>query len=335
MALHRYIAPVFLTKQSEQPPLDVEHQIERSELWCILILGESMLSIVASVVPSPDVTEAQTTYATGALSFIIIYMMMETYMASQPHAHSGLDTHANDLELQWAVYHSLCQLPLTFSLFVLGVGLKSAMKYGTENDSYNVESGNFEPFKERNAWMISGAASTALVWITLSRYAHEWSNYCLFGSKRFTRKMMWMLQLLFSLSLLPVAMLVSTTAQGDTDTHTDDHADESGVHTSDGQSILVFLLVVLLVVVSTCVLDKVANPPKSIWKGLDEFVTAQEQLANSTAGGIDKHDSEFNTAFKAAAVVGTSGGLRTGGTKACTFRVLEKSACLCWSSRQG
>lgn len=44
------IAPVFVTNESERPPIDVEHQIERSELWCILILGESILSIVATVV---------------------------------------------------------------------------------------------------------------------------------------------------------------------------------------------------------------------------------------------------------------------------------------------
>ena len=101
-----YMAPVVFTSKEERPPIDVEHQIERSELWCILVLGESMLSIVTTVVPSANQQLAHGTYGIAICSFTVVYVLMKVYMASQPHAHSGLDTHAHDLALHRAVFHS-------------------------------------------------------------------------------------------------------------------------------------------------------------------------------------------------------------------------------------
>ena len=62
------------------------------------------------------------------------------------------------------------QLPLTFSIFCCGVGLKYCMKYGVENTTYSTADGNYTPYKQRYAWMVSISAGCALFCVTSSRY---------------------------------------------------------------------------------------------------------------------------------------------------------------------
>lgn len=87
-----------------------------------------------------------------------------------------------NIGLHRAVFHSLIQLPLTFAIFCLGVGLKFCMKYGVENTTYSASAGNYSAYRQRYAWMITISAASALFCVSLSRYAHEWSNYRLWGT---------------------------------------------------------------------------------------------------------------------------------------------------------
>ena len=44
------------------------------------------------------------------------------------------------------------------------------MKYGVENTTYSTADGNYTPYKQRYAWMVSISAGCALFCVTSSRY---------------------------------------------------------------------------------------------------------------------------------------------------------------------
>jgi len=326
--LATFFAPVLFTSEAERPPIDVEHQIERSELWCILILGESMLSIVATVVPSTDMRLAHGTYGIAILCFTIMYVLMKGYMASQPHAHSGLDTHANDLGLHRTVFHTWFQLPLTFSLFVLGVGLKFCMKYGVENMTYSKAAGSYSPYKERYAWMVSISAGCAMFFMATSRYSHEWSNYTLWNTS-VTRKWFRLIAYLIAGAVIPLALMVGTvevpypnatvTADdchrqrlarrgGDAAAASDDcvdggagrvrrgggaaAADAGSELVQSGESALVFLIAVLAIVFVSWLADLFSAPNEETLKELHDFHRAQKMMiATNAANSTEKHPS--------------------------------------------
>lgn len=160
---------VWVSKEFVLDSINVGHHLERTELWAILILGESIISLVTAEDFVPDVNF----FGTVVVAFTITFLMMWLFIWSQPLHHSGFDTHAYDLSPWRSLAFNLTQLLITLGFFGMGVGLKFVCYYGvgTSPDNYKTE----------YALLFSVAAGWSCFWIQISRFCHEWSRYHIIG----------------------------------------------------------------------------------------------------------------------------------------------------------
>ena len=74
-------------------PIDVEHKIERTELWAILVVGEAMLSLMHGAEAYYELTSAEY-YINTILGFSLMFILMKLYDDSSPNERSEIDNHA-------------------------------------------------------------------------------------------------------------------------------------------------------------------------------------------------------------------------------------------------
>ena len=88
-----YITELLYLPRKDIMPIDVEHKIERTELWAILVVGEAMLSLMHGAGAYYD-PESGEYYINSILGFSIMFILMKLYDDSSPHEHSEIDNHA-------------------------------------------------------------------------------------------------------------------------------------------------------------------------------------------------------------------------------------------------
>lgn len=75
-------ALLFRRRASKRLPINVEHNIERNELWVILILGETVIQLV-SVKPAELTQLTFEYYAVVAVCFSMAYLLLQIYIKGQ------------------------------------------------------------------------------------------------------------------------------------------------------------------------------------------------------------------------------------------------------------
>lgn len=248
---------LMLLPQQDIPTIDVEHNVERAELWAILVLGESMLSLVDGADEYYHDDDSMF-YLDIALGFGVVAVLMRLYARSQPnqHGHDGMDAHAYDVSLIKSLIFDWCQAILTGGFFVLGVGLKFIAKYGHYKEgAYYIRD---------YAWLISGGAAVALIGMLGSRFAHEWARYALCGGV-IPRSAFWITHAVVAVAVIAVALIVPAEHGGDGDEHPDEKA-------------TAYLGLVLVFLVLAYVADALSEPHKGIVQQLSVFNEAATRL---------------------------------------------------------
>lgn len=67
--------------------LNVPHFLERTELWFILIIGESVISLV----DAENYDQNYNFYLTEILGFFVVVKVLDIYMRMSPDHHSSLE----------------------------------------------------------------------------------------------------------------------------------------------------------------------------------------------------------------------------------------------------
>lgn len=173
----------------------VGHHLERTELWVILILGESIIAMATVTSFVRDVNF----YGTACCSFFVVHSMMQLFVHSQPLHHSGFDTHAYELTQVRALWFNFCQLLITLGLFGMAVGLKFIFAYGVGSDR--------GAWKQEYGLLFSVSCGWAVFWLQVSRYCHEWANR---GYSPAKRHLIWGCNALVALGMAACGLLVSS-----------------------------------------------------------------------------------------------------------------------------
>eukprot|EP00049_Salpingoeca_infusionum_P008951 m.148544 g.148544 ORF g.148544 m.148544 type:complete len:1484 (+) comp14187_c0_seq2:78-4529(+) len=110
--------------------LNILHHIERHSLWVVLILGESLISMV---IPILSCTCEEQSYISILFNIILVYNIYQMYMDVQPslpdepHALHGRFSMLTGW--LWCILHCF----LTFNIFLIGVGTKLLVAHVIDN----------------------------------------------------------------------------------------------------------------------------------------------------------------------------------------------------------
>ena len=236
-------------------PIDVHHNIERAELWAIVVIGESFLSLVHGSESYFEITFGFLTSV--ALGFSIVFCLMTIYSKSSPEEHTELDSHAYDVSRFGSIFFDKFQLLTTLGLFGTGVGLKFVCKFGHYKEG--------KKYTATHAFLLTSSVAIALLGATLIRLCHAWTDYQ-WGRSCMTRKRLWFFNVLVAVSIVPLALMIST-----------DYA-EDGMKYRDGYHINEFLAAVFAALLLPLALDHIALPPESVLQDLKLFLEAKARL---------------------------------------------------------
>lgn len=180
-------------------PINVEHLTERSELWVILILGESIISMVML---RDDVDRDTNFYLSEWFAFTISYLQLCIMMQSQPqHADDPLDTHALDRSARWGFMFNVAMLLGSFGIFGIGTGFKLLMAYGVQDST---------ALKQEYALFLTCSISATYVIKWFSRLTHKWTPFDVWGFTGETGiAVVEAVQLAVGLGIAPLGLLVS------------------------------------------------------------------------------------------------------------------------------
>lgn len=266
-----YPLALYMLKSHAHPAIDVEHNVERAELWAVLVMGETMLTLVqgASEKYDPNDETDGEYYVAVCLGFLIVYLLLDFYHHSLPHS-GGMDTHIYDLSAWGSIVYDLFHLISTLGLFGFGVGLKYTMKYGHYKD------GGY--LKQHYCFFITGCLSLAIVGMTLGRFSHEWASFKVCGIER---KIWWGLHFITAACIPPLAFAVHVNK---------DTGEVEGIRATEFLGAIVGLLIL------TEIFDAISQPTHEVHEDLRRF---QEEHKKLTEEGIapvgvdvDKVDTE-------------------------------------------
>ena len=269
MEIAMYAMALILTPIELRLPIDVSHNIERAELWAILVIGETMISLVHGA--EEKYVYADWGYFLNAiLCFCINYMLLEIYLRSQPpEEHNGkpeMDSHAMDISLFRSILFDVSQAVVTAGLFSYGVAVKFVMKYGHYNDG--------SKYHQDYAWMFAFGVALSLFTMTLSRYIHEWTNYHV-GKTNIKRQTWWAMNFVVAALIMCLPLFTVETEKYGKEKYGYDKYTRTGLATSE------FLACVFACVLVINILDVVAAmQPEEVKKMLIDFRTATLKLRN-------------------------------------------------------
>eukprot|EP00041_Stephanoeca_diplocostata_P019520 m.422178 g.422178 ORF g.422178 m.422178 type:complete len:852 (-) comp21327_c0_seq1:259-2814(-) len=197
----------YLTPEEDQLPIDMDHNIERNELWIVIVIGESMLSLVTT--PRDLSASGVDFYFTMALAIGIVIELMRIYEQSQPEHEIGFDQHANDISTSRGMLFNFFHLLISIGLFMVGVALKFFMTYVKE------------PEKEKTLYavMFTSGISIALFFINMARCTHKWGSYPVLGYEN-GRTYLLVLHHALSFGIFPLGFTVANKAHRITTTPT-------------------------------------------------------------------------------------------------------------------
>jgi len=255
-----YPAALVMLEEDEQLSIDVEHNVERAELWAVLVMGETMLTLVqgASEKYDPEYPADQEYYVAVFFGFMIEYMLLEFYSHSLPHGHHGMDTHIYDLSQYGSILYDFLHLLSTLGLFGFGVGLKYTMKYGHYKDGAYLE--------QHYCFFIVGCLCLAIVGMNAGRYVHEWADFEVCGIKR---RNWWLANFLIAGSVVPLALAVSV---------------DEATGAVTGVRATHFLGAIAAIVSLTMIIDGIAQPTKEVKEDFEKFLEETHHITQE--GGI-------------------------------------------------
>lgn len=177
----------WLTNPHELLSLDADHLIERNELWAILIIGESIISLVTTKRPevtsfqfmdvantiSADAVDgdggsASRFYLSLLLSMTLVSLMIFLFMASLPIKHESefpFDVHAFNVpgsQIRGFLYNT-CNLFCSLGFFGMGTGLKFVAYFSDKPCMYEFD----------HAILLTGACGLSIVTLNLARLTHQ------------------------------------------------------------------------------------------------------------------------------------------------------------------
>lgn len=173
----RYPLAHVLVHETKQLQTDVHHFNERIELWSILILGESIISLVvfppeigqhdnvrlenACAIDRHLTSGLQELYVTELLAFLVVYLLLQIQTLTQPTAlEADFDEHALDLSFTNACLYGFLTVPLTYGIFLFGTGLKLMVTYGLGYE-------NAKKWDTQHAWVMTGGLALGLLFTVL------------------------------------------------------------------------------------------------------------------------------------------------------------------------
>lgn len=254
---------LLLSPKDKIPPIDIEHNIERAEMWAILALGEAMLSLLNGTERAYHRSVAGF-YLDVILSLGVLLLMMVLHMRSRPnhHRYSGMDAHCYDVSPTRAALFDYGQTLLAGGLFVLGLGLRFAVMFG------HYDGGQL--FDREYAWLASGGAAVSVLGILGSRFAHEWAQFkCVMST--ISRRLLWSVHGLVSIGVLLLALTIRTSSTAAT-------ADSTLTPTEYLTSILALLCIAYFT-------DRLTEPTDGVVSQLETF---HEAVALLLDGDITK-----------------------------------------------
>lgn len=303
--LAMYSSAIVFTKPSDRLPIDVHHNIERAELWAILVLGESMMSLVHGAGSYYRYGDADF-FVNTVVAFSINFILLKLYSASQPdpaqhNGDAGLDTHALDLSLFHSIFFDMSQAVVTAMLFVYGVACKFVVKYGHYKDG--------SKYSRDHAYLFSLGTGLSLLFIALSRHTHEWSDYTIWGPV--TRRRLWNVHILMAVVIMTLPLYTIDSS----------YDASKGKYKRTGLTVMEYMFCVLACALTSLLCDFVSTfPPEEVLEELAEFNDATKQLQQGEVpDDVNKDDIDVAMLTAATTTALGTGRMRNLGTKQMRF----------------
>jgi len=165
--------------------VDADHLIERNELWAILIIGESVISLVTTERPEVTTTSflsaknetelgngdgglAGSFYASLILSMTLVSSMIYLFMHSQPREHHSefpFDVHAFNVpgSLSRGFFYNTANLICSLGFFGMGTGLKFVAYFSDKPCMYAFD----------HAILLTASCGMSIVAMNVARMTHQ------------------------------------------------------------------------------------------------------------------------------------------------------------------
>ena len=175
-----------VTDSHERLTVDADHLIERNELWAILIIGESVISLVTT--ERPEVTtfsfisvlknttgvgyadggSAGSFYASLLLSMTLVSSMIYLFMHSQPREHHSefpFDVHAFNVpgSLSRGLFYNTANLICSLGFFGMGTGLKFVAYFSDKPCMYAFD----------HAILLTASCGMSIIAMNFARLTHQ------------------------------------------------------------------------------------------------------------------------------------------------------------------
>eukprot|EP00045_Choanoeca_perplexa_P016773 m.230725 g.230725 ORF g.230725 m.230725 type:complete len:955 (-) comp17355_c0_seq1:2691-5555(-) len=307
LELSMYPLSLVSTPHEFQLTVNTAHLLERNQLWVILILGESIISIA-----SAQHTRDADYYVTVICAFLIVYWLMRFHILSQHLFDERAEEHALDHSPLMAFVFDTLQLFITSGMLLMAVGIKLAIQYSGDQAL---------GYKQSFAWLLTGSLGVTLITMNLSRVCHKLRPLIVCG-KPTGRYAVIGAEIVLSALVIPLAIfiqdsektkLVTTTTPGPVSepvtgapSPVGEDREDYGPYESDSDFKAMHLLIVLTVVVGILLL--LESMVKAIDDEVDEvdeelfFSKGTQTTLTSFAAQVE--DSRSNPVWRQQALLG-------------------------------
>eukprot|EP00050_Salpingoeca_kvevrii_P017150 m.62213 g.62213 ORF g.62213 m.62213 type:complete len:529 (+) comp7391_c0_seq1:197-1783(+) len=191
MELLMYAVALHMTPKHFRMSVNMEHALERNQLWVILILGEGILSLVGAPHKGGFGVEY---YFCEIFSFVIVYLLMKIHTRSQLEYDVTADEHALESSAAWGVAFDATQLLITAGMLGMAVGLKLAISH-SQDDDYSVS----------EAKLLTLSLGFTLLSMNAARATHKFAPQIIFGSP-LGRHYVWGAHVALSAAIMPLGV---------------------------------------------------------------------------------------------------------------------------------
>lgn len=182
-----------LTPHEHRLTLNTSHLLERNQLWIILVLGESIISISTS-----QLTNEVEYYIVILGCFLITYLLMVFHLKSQHMIDGRAEKHVINHNAILSFVFDILQLISTGGMLVMAVGVKFAVQYANRPHLY----------ERQHAWLLTGSLTVTLLTMNLSSLLHRERPLVIFGrpARRYAIRA---IQAVISLILIPLTYTIN------------------------------------------------------------------------------------------------------------------------------
>ena len=181
-----------LTPHEFQLTVNTAHLLERNQLWVILILGESIISIA-----SAQHARNAEYYVVVVAAFLLIYWLMKFHLKSQHLVDERAEEHALDHSPFLAFMFDTLHLIITSGMLIMAVGVKLAISYASQPEKYTRD----------HAWTLTVPLGITLFTMNISSLLHR-TRPLLFCGRTAGRFRIMLVEALLSLTVIPLALFV-------------------------------------------------------------------------------------------------------------------------------